>query len=158
MLNIHPFRQKKDHDCGPACIKMLADFYHKKVDYDSMLEVSSKLDGYTLDRMKDTFKELGIRTKKKEGLDLCDLKENYEKGKPTIVIWFNMYTFYPGNHYSIVVKVTDKLIYLADPGIGKIRKMDKEKFSCLWFGINPFSTEFTEHPSTVYWIRAGLTF
>jgi predicted double-glycine peptidase len=41
------------------------------------------------------------------------------------------------SHYSPVVKVTDKNVWLVDPDIGKIRRLSHRRFNAVWFAFDP---------------------
>ena len=62
-----------------------------------------------------------------------------EKGVPVIVDWFTRGRKDYGDsdvadgHYSVVMGLDDKYIYLQDPEIGKMRKLDREDFMTVWF-------------------------
>jgi len=62
-----------------------------------------------------------------------------EKGVPVIVDWFTRGRKDYGDsdvadgHYSVVMRLDDKDIYLQDPEIGRMRKLDREDFMTVWF-------------------------
>lgn len=50
-----------------------------------------------------------------------------------MVDWFSLYGEHYEGHYSVAVDIDRKYIYLADPEIGKIRKILIEAFKKVWF-------------------------
>ncbi len=61
------------------------------------------------------------------------------KEVPVIVNWFTRGRTDYGEeevsdgHYSVVVGLDDKYIYLQDPEIGKLRKLNRDDFMRVWF-------------------------
>lgn len=98
--------------------------------------------------MKKTAEKLGFKVKIKNNSKYSDLQKWLEKGIPVIVNWFTRgRNDYPESetadgHYSVVMGLDDKFIYLQDPEIGRIRKIKKYDFMRVWFDfqgdyINP---------------------
>jgi predicted double-glycine peptidase len=62
-----------------------------------------------------------------------------EKKVPVIVNWFTRGRIdypeedVPDGHYSVVVGLDEEFIYLQDPEIGKLRKIEREDFMKVWF-------------------------
>lgn len=66
----------------------------------------------------------------KDGAEIRDLREYVTKRKvPVIVDWFSQ----DDGHYCVVVDVGRKYVYLLDPEIGKVRKMNLTTFYRVWF-------------------------
>lgn len=77
-----------------------------------------------------------------------DIQDYLSKKTPVIVNWFTRGRIdyndsqVPDGHYSVVVGLDNTSIYLQDPEIGKIRKIEKNDFMKVWFDftgeyINP---------------------
>jgi len=52
-----------------------------------------------------------------------------ERKIPVIVDWFSV----DEGHYSAVVGINNKNIYLQDPELGKVRKLKINDFKRIWF-------------------------
>lgn len=73
---------------------------------------------------------MGFQASLKDFASFSEIKKYVkEKKTPVIVNWFSK----DDGHYSVVVGIDHKKIYLQDPGIGKIRILDLETFNRLWF-------------------------
>jgi predicted double-glycine peptidase len=77
----------------------------------------------------------GFKTSLKDRASFQDIKTNLDKKIPVIVDWFST----DEGHYSVVVGLDKKNIYLQDPELGHLRTMDRTTFFRVWFD---FDTEF----------------
>ena len=95
------------------------------------------------------FKKFGLKSKLKNYSNLADIQKYLSKNIPVIVNWFTKgRKDYPEStvadgHYSIVVGLDKKYVYLQDPEIGKVRKLAKGDFMRVWFD---YSGEFLKSP------------
>lgn len=86
----------------------------------------------------------GFRVFKKNNANFRDLRKWLLKGVPVIVNWFTRGrsdyedSAVPDGHYSVVVGLDEKYIYLQDPEIGGLRKIERDDFLRVWF-------DFTGH-------------
>lgn len=93
--------------------------------------------------------KFGFKVKIKNNAHFSDIKKCLDKGVPVIVDWFTRGRGnYPDSavadwHYSIVVGLDAKFIYLQDLEIGKIRKLARDDFLRVWFD---YSDEFLKSP------------
>lgn len=76
-----------------------------------------------------TIQEFGVTTTQRNNLTWNELMELNSEGKVLIVSW--MLKGYIG-HFSVVDKVTDEYIFLAEPTEGKIIKLKNIIFMRLW--------------------------
>ena len=91
--------------------------------------------------IKKAAESFGFKVKIKNHSSFKDIKSWLNRGVPVIVDWFSRgstderYTEsdVAGEHYSVVVGLEEKYIYLRDPEIDKIRKITKEDFLTVWF-------------------------
>jgi len=74
-------------------------------------------------------KTLGFQAYKRDFARFEDIKTLLDKKIPVIVDWFST----DDGHYSVVVGLNKKNIYLQDPEIGGIRTIDKQTFFRIWF-------------------------
>jgi len=92
-------------------------------------------------------KELGFEVIIKNNSSFDDIEKWLGRGVPPIVDWFTRgRTDYSDSevadgHYSVVCGIDPKHIYLQDPEIGGIRKIEKNDFKRVWFD---FKGEFID--------------
>lgn len=135
-MKVKPIKQINSIACGAACIKMAAAYFNLNYSWKKIAEISKykQKDGlYNKDLVK-ALQKLGFKTAEKANVSWEQLKKLNSSDKIIIVSW--MLKGYIG-HFSVVDKVTDKAIYLADPEAGKIIKLDKIVFLRLWLDYEP---------------------
>ena len=117
-----PFHFQADQsDCGPTCLKMVAEFYGKRFHRHQMENWSGILnDGWSMLDIIDTASSLGITSTgleiNIEHLRLIDL--------PTILHWDRY-------HFVVLFEIQDNFYFIADPAIG-ILKLGKQDFLRHW--------------------------
>ncbi len=113
---------------------------------------TSKIGGTDDKALVKVLYKFGLKTKVKNNSNFADIGKYLEKNIPVIVDWFTRGrkdysdSAVADGHYSIVVGLDKKSIYLQDPEIGKIRKLAKEDFLRVWFD---YSGEFLKSPKQV---------
>ncbi len=119
-INIH--KQINAMDCGPACVKMIAEYYGIICSIELLREIcytSNK--GTSLMNICRATKEIKIESYavriNYDGLNRCNVL-------PCIAIW-------KGSHYVVIYKICKNIIYIADPAIGYIR-YEKREFINNW--------------------------
>lgn len=113
-----PFIKQLDAmDCGPACLKMIAEYYGREFSLDELRERSNitRL-GVSMYGISEAAESIGFRTK--------GMKINYESLKekaplPCIVHWNQ-------NHFVVVYFFKNR-VYVSDPSFGRIQ-YSKEEF------------------------------
>ena len=89
--------------------------------------------------IKEVAESLGFNVEIKNNSNFNDIEEWLDKEIPIIVDWFTTgRSDYPESsvcdgHYSVVAGIDDKYIYLQDPEIGHVRKVEKDDFESVWF-------------------------
>lgn len=151
-LSIKPFQETlyKGY-CGPAVLKMVLRFYGiEKFEQELAKLAGTTKNGGTDDKaLVAVFKKFGLKSKIKNNADFSDIQKCLNKNIPVIVDWFTRgRKDYPDSavadgHYSIVVGLDKKFIYLQDPEIGKIRKLARDDFLRVWFD---YRGEFLKSP------------
>lgn len=98
-------------DCGPACLKMVAEFYGKTLDFKKIKEdCFLTKQGVTFSGMMSALDKMGMDSIPVK----VSLKEIVEKVElPCVAHWND-------NHFIVVYKITNKAIYVADPKLGLI--------------------------------------
>lgn len=115
-------RQLDLMDCAPTCVKMLCQFYGKTVSLAKLRSLCSKgQQGVSLYGIHKACEELGFKTFPAK----LNTKLFVEQAKlPCIVHW-------KGDHFVVVYKIKRNMIYIADPGVGKL-KLSVEQFKTFW--------------------------
>jgi ATP-binding cassette subfamily B protein len=123
-----PFQQQYDKkDCGPACLKMVLEYYGVRVRLQTLREKCGLTRfGTSLRGISEVAEEYGFRTlgmklqygssEERIGLDKFPL--------PCIAFWQQ-------HHFIVVYKVTRKYVWAADPGYARIR-IPRKEFEASW--------------------------
>ncbi|OGZ74257.1 MAG: hypothetical protein A3A12_02485 [Candidatus Staskawiczbacteria bacterium RIFCSPLOWO2_01_FULL_43_17b] len=142
LLPVKPFQETLFKSmCGPASLKMVFDYYgieKSEEEIAKMCNVDENLgtDDKTLKRVAE---ELGFNVEIKNESSFEEIQEWLNKKTPVIVNWFTRGRIdyddsqVPDGHYSVVVGLDEEFIYLQDPEIGKLRKIEKSDFMKVWF-------------------------
>lgn len=126
-MNKFPFYHQHDAmDCGPTCLRMIAAHYGRQYSLEGLREKSHfSREGVSLLGISEAAEKLGFRT--------VGVYVNFEELKkeaplPCIVHWNQQ-------HFVVVYDIREKngkdIIYVADPGAGKL-KYTKEEFCRCW--------------------------
>ena len=121
---MRPFPHYIQHDvmdCGPTCLRMVAAFYGRHYSLEGLREKSFiTREGVSMLGISEAAEKIGFRS-------IC-VQVGYEKLKeaplPCIIHWNQQ-------HFIVAYKLTDKHIWVADPGAGKL-KYTKEEFCNCW--------------------------
>lgn len=114
-------------DCGPACIRMVCNYFGKCHSLDYIKSgISISRIGVTVADMKDACIRLGLQTVVAQGT-----AEQISKAPlPAILHW-------RGNHFVVLYRVKPtrrgNVYYIADPGYGKLR-FSEDDFKRNWYG------------------------
>lgn len=141
-LDIKPFQGTLNKGyCGPASLKILLSYYGVKKSEKGLAKLcgTTKELGTDDKRIKKVAEKLGFKVKIKNNSNFKDIERWLKRKIPVIVDWFTRGgVSYTGSdvadgHYSVVTGIDNKFIYLQDPEIGEVRKLDKESFMTVWF-------------------------
>lgn len=148
LLPVKPFQETLHQNmCGPASLKMVLNYYN----IDKTEEEMAELCGTTKDLgtddkgIKQAVEGLGFKLEIKDNGTFEDIKNWLDKRVPVIVDWFTRGradyddSETADGHYSVVVGLDDRYIYIQDPEIGGLRKMERKDFMKVWFD---FTGEF----------------
>jgi predicted double-glycine peptidase len=131
MLNLKSYRQKPEL-CGPACLKMVLEYYGIQKNEDELANLAGYVpsEGVKVDGLINAATKLGLNAFYKDFSEIKDLKEYVlDKKIPVIVDWFST----DDGHYSVVIDIDDKNIYMQDPELGNLRTLDVGTFKRVWF-------------------------
>ena len=118
-----PFERQVDAmDCGPACLKMVAQFYGKKFSLPDLRERSYiTREGVSFLGISEAAESIGFRT---VGVRIPFTKLAGETPLPCIVHWRQ-------KHFIVVYKIKKGTVYVADPARGLLR-YSREEFEKNW--------------------------
>lgn len=117
----HIIYQHEQDDCGAACLAMILQFYGFHVTMEAIKvlcgNMKSGLTMYGLNRAAQRigFKTHAVRLNEEE---IVNLPQGFF---PCVVHWCQ-------SHFVVVYKVTSRLIYVADPAIGRMKYTYREFF------------------------------
>ncbi len=118
-----PFVKQPDAmDCGPACLKMIAEFYKMSFSLESLRKKCYiTREGVSFLGLSEAADSLGFRTL---GIKIPFEMMNENVPLPCIVHWRQ-------KHFIVVYKIKNDKIWAADPGVGLI-KFSKDEFIRNW--------------------------
>ncbi len=139
---VKPFEQSKGL-CGPAALKILLSHFGKDFSEEQLARLAHATSdmGSEHEGLIEAVKELGGYVFVKEGGTIEELEYFVEKENlPVIIGWFDkdsdLYKLPVGDHYSVVVSVTDKNVIIVDPQLNieqTERWLSREIFPKIWF-------------------------
>ncbi|MBP1995471.1 peptidase domain-containing ABC transporter [Paenibacillus eucommiae] len=141
LRNRFPVRiQQSEMDCGPTCLSMIAEHYGKRLSIHRLRELAQVgLEGSTLFNLCKTAELIGFQAEAVRST----LKGLAEQTLPAIAHW-------KGNHYVVVVKVDERYVTVADPGVGLLT-YSHDDFLKGWtlntVFLKPVETFFTQEES-----------
>ncbi|MEK7621603.1 MAG: cysteine peptidase family C39 domain-containing protein [Patescibacteria group bacterium] len=119
--------------CGPASLKILLSYFNKDYSEDQLAQLANatRETGTEHEGMIAAIKALGGHVFTKEHGTIEELEYFVREEKlPVIIGWFDR----DGDHYSVVVNITDKNIILVDPATNEPERwLERSTFPRLWF-------------------------
>jgi ATP-binding cassette subfamily B protein len=118
------YRQLDTMDCGPACLRMIAQYYGKHYTLETLrakLQISRE--GVSLLDVSNAADSIGFKTL---GVNL-----KWKELKTGVVLPILIYL--PHNHFVVVYRITIHTVFVADPGKGLV-KYKINDFLDLWMG------------------------
>jgi ABC-type bacteriocin/lantibiotic exporter with double-glycine peptidase domain len=129
LLNVKPFKQEHGR-CGPTSLKMVLEYYGISKSEKELSKLTKCNDSGT--RAKNIVlaaKHSGMNAYIKDNSSIKEISTLLKRGIPAIIDWFS----HDEGHYSVVIGLDDKHIYLQNPEIGGVKKLDKKAFIRTWF-------------------------
>ncbi len=131
MIKFPNYKQPDSKDCGPTCIKIIANHYKKTLPLQQIRSLSETVrSGSNLLNLCNAAENIGFRSL---GVKI-DIQKLQEVPLPCILHWNK-------NHYVVLYKIKKDLFYVSDPAHGLL-KYTQEEFLKNWIGNN--ATEETE--------------
>lgn len=139
-MKIKPIKQRDASACGPTCIDMVLRYFKIPHTVSEIARVTNykKNGGLYNVQLVEVLKNFGLKTKVYKNTPWKDLMKQNQQNTVIVLSW--MLEGYVG-HFSVLEKVNDKHIYLAEPTTGKILMMEKLKFLRLWLDYEAKGTD-----------------
>ncbi len=105
------YKQLDSMDCGPTCLKMIAEYYGRNVEI-NVLRKKCCIDksGVNLEGLVEASSFLGFHSEA-WNLEIEDLKTS----KFPVILHWNQ------NHFVVCYKISKKYVWIADPAVGKLK-------------------------------------
>ena len=112
--------QREQEDCGAACLAMITRFYGFQATLEAIKAFCSNTkNGMTMYGLNCAAKRMGFFTQAVR-MNWEELNGLQDESFPLIVHWNQ-------NHFIVVYKRSTRYIYVADPALGRIKYIQKEK-------------------------------
>ncbi len=151
LLNVTAYEQKSKGYCGPACLKMVLEYYGIVKDEEELAELAECTPQYGVsgEGLLEAGQYYGLEGKIQDNSSLEDLRDLVMDQKiPVIVDWFALMLdekgYYADGHYSVVVGLDTRKVYFIDPEIGQLRSLKRSVFRRLWFD---FYGDYLQEPA-----------
>ncbi|TSC72111.1 MAG: putative fusion protein (N:peptidase-C:desuccinylase) [Parcubacteria group bacterium Gr01-1014_38] len=140
-----PLARERPGLCGPYTLAAVLRFHGDRASLAILTRLcrATRARGTSPERLAAAARARGFRTCVKAWADFGDLAAALRRGLPPIVLWFSG----DEGHYSAVSGLDRTSVALADPELGKIRRMPRDVFRRVWFD---FSTSGPEKTSRLY--------
>ncbi|OGI90056.1 hypothetical protein A3B01_00375 [Candidatus Nomurabacteria bacterium RIFCSPLOWO2_01_FULL_41_52b] len=131
--------------CGPASLKMVLDYYDINKSEEEVAFACNRDPELGTDEasIKNAAGSYGLKAEIENNASFDSIRGWLDRRIPVIVNWFTRGRSdygdeeVPDGHYSVVVGLDDEHIYLQDPEIGGLRKLEREDFMRVWFDFRP---------------------
>lgn len=142
LLDVKPFQETLNADmCGPASLKIVLEYFGTNKSEDELAGLCKHKKGLGIDDrgIRIAAEKIGFKVKIKNNSSFKDIEKWLKKEVPVIVDWFTKGRTDYGDsstadgHYSVVMGLDDEFIYLQDPELGSMRKIERSSFMRVWF-------------------------
>ena len=136
-----PFIKQFDSmDCGPACLRMIAKYYGKKIPnhYLQTISKSSKI-GTSIQDLLSSSEALGFNSMAIQ----VNSKTLKEKAPLPCVLYWNQ------NHYVVLYKVKGKKLYVADPA-KRLVSFNQTEFESHWISSEKGGVAILLEPTAAF--------
>jgi ABC-type bacteriocin/lantibiotic exporter with double-glycine peptidase domain len=139
-ITVQSFKQSPGL-CGPASLKILLSHFGKTYSEQQLKDLSNATcdAGTEHEGMIQAIKAIGGYAFMKDNGTIEELAYFIKKEKlPVIIGWFDK----DGDHYSVVVNITEKNVIIADPAVNEPERwIDREMFPHVWFDFVGFENK-----------------
>jgi predicted double-glycine peptidase len=154
-LKVKGFQETRGQGtCGPASLKIVLQYYGLSKSEKELARLSGTTQrlGTSEKGLLKAARQLGFQVFAKTESSFQDIEKWLNRGVPVIVDWFTRGrkdysdSDMADGHYSVVCGIDETYIYLQDPEIGRIRKIEKNDFKRVWFD---FPGEFVSNKNFI---------
>jgi HlyB family type I secretion system ABC transporter len=145
-------QQIDEADCGAASLAMICRHFGRKVSLARIRQLChTARDGTSLKGLTHAATELGLAARALK----VSLRNLPQMPLPAIIHWH-------GNHWIVLLDVAPKLVRVADPGTGTLRRIPRAEFEQNWSGyaaLFDYTVAFEKAPeagSSAAWILPFL--
>jgi len=137
MIELKLHKQETDYSCGPASLKMVLEHFGVEKSEEELIKLTGAKAGLgcTPNDLVRAARELGFDAEYIPTSSLEEVEKLMNEGVMVIVDWFSPEV---NGHYSVVVKLTDKEITLANPTHGNNTVMTRNEFLNRWFELDEY--------------------
>jgi len=142
LLAVKPFQETLHGGyCGPASLKMVLGYWGINKSEEEVAVACNRDPNLGTDDMslKKAAESYGLKVEIENNSSFDSIQRWLDRKVPIIVNWFTRGRSnygeeeVPDGHYSVVVGIDDIYIYLQDPEIGGLRKLERDDFMRVWF-------------------------
>ncbi len=146
LLSVKPFQETLSGGyCGPASLKMVLDYWNIEKSEEEIAMACRRDPELGTDdaSIKKAAESYGLRVEIENNASFDSIQHWLDRRVPVIVNWFTRGRADYGNeevpdgHYSVAVGLDNIYIYLQDPEIGGLRKLERDDFMRVWFDFKP---------------------
>ncbi len=114
-------------DCGPACLKMVADFFNVNISLQKARELChTGKTGVSFGGIANAAEKIGFRSL------AVKIKYDSEEGIPGLIAFpMPCIAHWNQNHFVVLYKINKESVWVADPAHGKI-KLSRQHFLKCW--------------------------
>lgn len=147
MLAVPHYRQRTNYTCGPACLRMVLDYWGKSLSEDTLTRRTGATpeDGLSPAGIVKFLRRNRYSHKQQQRMTLSLLNKYLQRGWPVIVAYqawphkpsqTDLGKSWDHGHYSVVVGLSDGRVCLVDPSSKRARRfLDADKFIASWRDI-----------------------
>lgn len=141
-LTVKPFQETlRGGYCGPASLKMVLGYWRINKSEEEVAIVCNRDPelGTNDASLKKAAELYGLEVEIENNASFDSIQKWLDRKVPVIVNWFSRGRSdygdgeVPDGHYSVVVGLDDTYIYLQDPEIGGLRRIECDDFMRAWF-------------------------
>lgn len=142
LLTVKPFQETLHGGyCGPASLKMVLEYWGVNKSEEEVAATCNRDPeiGTNDVVLKKAAESYGLKVEIENDASFSSIQSWLNRRVPVIVNWFTGGRSdyddqeVPDGHYSVVVGLDDTHIYLQDPEIGRLRKLERDDFMKVWF-------------------------
>ena len=126
------FLQLESMDCGPSCLRIIAEYYGKSYSSSSLRELTGiSKEGVSLFGISEAAERIGFRT---IAIKTSWQRLTEENPVPFVAHWRK-------NHFVVVYKINNQTVFISDPAIG-LTSYSKKEFLERWLSTSNETESF----------------